>query len=342
MKAVIVHEHGGPEVLRYEEVKRPIPGPEEALVSVKACALNRLDIWVRVGIPGRKIHLPRVPGSDVSGEVAEVGAGVGEVKEGDRVVVHAVLSCGRCEFCLDGRDNLCPKFGILGAAADGGYAEFVKVPARNLLPLPKNLSFDEASTAPVVFLTAWHMLVTRGGLRAGEEVLVLAAGSGVGAASIQVAKLCGARVIAAAGDDDKVKKAIALGADEGVNYRRQPFDEAVRDLTRGRGVDMVVETVGKETLEKSLECLRKEGRVVMCGTTSGPSIEIDYRRLYMAHKSIIGSTMGTRREFQTVLCLLSDGRLKAPIDRTFPLERAAEAQKVLQDRAHFGKLILHP
>lgn len=342
MKAVIFHQHGGPEVLRYEEVKRPIPGREEAVIAVKACALNRLDIWIRTGIPGRKIDLPRILGSDVAGEVAEVGAGVKEIKPGDPVVVHAVLSCGRCEFCLDGRDNLCHTFGILGAAADGGYAEFVKIPARNLLALPKGLSFDEASTAPVVFLTAWHMLVTRGGLRAGEEVLVLAAGSGVGAASIQIAKLCGARVIAAAGDDEKVKKAKILGADEGVNYQTQPFDETIHDLTRGKGVDMVVDTVGKDTLAKSLDSLRKEGRVVTCGTTSGPTAEIDFRRLYVTHRSIIGSTMGTRGEFAKVLSLLADGRLKATIDRTFPLEKAAEAQKVLSNRAQFGKLILHP
>ena len=341
MKAVIIHTHGGLEALKYEEVKPPTPGPEEAVIAVKACALNRLDIWVRAGIPGRKIGLPRIPGSDIAGEVAEVGAGVKE-KPGDPVVVHAVLSCGKCDFCRDGRDNLCSKMGILGAAADGGYAEFAKVPARNLLPLPKPLSFDEASTAPVVFLTAWHMLVTRGNLRAGEEVLVLAAGSGVGAASIQIAKLCGARVIATAGDDEKVKKAKTLGADEAINYRTSPFDEAVHDLTQGKGVDMVVETIGKETLPKSLDSLRKEGRVVLCGTTSGPTVEIDYRKLYMTHKSVIGSTLGTRGEFAKILTLLADGRLKTAIDRIFPLERAAEAQKVLQDRAQFGKLILHP
>lgn len=342
MKAVIFYEHGDLDVLRYEEVETPKPGPGEVLIAVRACALNRLDLWTREGLPGRKIGLPRVLGSDVAGDVAEAGPGVRHVKPGDRAAVHAVLSCGECEFCQAGRDNLCPRFGILGAAADGGYAEYVKVPGRNVFPIPDALSYDNASTAPVVFVTAWHMIVTRGGLRAGETALVLAAGSGVGAASIQIAKLCGCRVIAAAGSSDKVVKARALGADEGINYAKAPFDEAVLDLTGGKGADMVVETVGKETLARSIASLRKEGRIVICGTTSGPSVDLDYRALYFASKSIIGSTMGTREEFRTVLGLLADGRLRATIDRTFSLEHAAEAQRVLADRGQFGKLILHP
>ncbi|MFQ5692155.1 MAG: zinc-binding dehydrogenase [Nitrospinota bacterium] len=342
MKAVVFHEHGGPEVLRLEEVETPKPGPGEVLVAVRACALNRLDLWTRGGIPGRKIDLPRILGSDVAGEVAEVGAGVGHVKAGDRVAVHAVLSCGECAHCQSGAENLCSRFGILGAAADGGYAEYVKVSGRNVLPIPGGLPFDDASTAPIVFVTAWRMLVVKGGLRAGEEVLVLAAGSGVGTASIQIAKLCGCRVFAAAGRDETLVKARGVGADEVINYTSASLDEALLDLTGGRGVDMVVETVGKDTLAKSLASLKKGGRIVICGTTSGPQVELDYRALYFANKSIVGSTLGTREDHRTGLGLLAAGRLRATLDRTFPLEQAGEAQRVLMNRAQFGKLILHP
>ncbi|MFQ6110648.1 MAG: zinc-binding dehydrogenase [Nitrospinota bacterium] len=340
MKAALFHEHGGPEKLRYEDFPTPEPGAGEVVVRVKACALNHLDLWVLGGIPGLPPSLPHILGSDIAGDVAEVGHGVKGIAAGDRVVVDSSYSCGACEFCLRGETNLCVEYKIVGAGLHGGFAEFCKVPARNIHPIPRGMSYEEIAATPLVFQTAWHMLVARVGLRAGEDVLIQAAGSGTGTAAIQIAKLLGARVFATAGSDEKCAKAKELGADEAINYKKKDFSEEVKRLTGGRGVDVVFDTVGADTWEKCLKSLARQGRLVTCGCTSGPTVQNDIRYLYMKHISIVGSTMGTKGEFLTLLSLFGQGKLKPTIDRTFPLPEARAALEVMKGRGFFGKLVL--
>lgn len=340
MKAVIFHQFGGLEVLRYEEAPKPKIGPQEVLVRVKACALNHLDIWVRQGRPG--VLLPHIAGSDVAGEVAEVGSAVEGVALGQRVLVNPALSCGRCEFCLAGEDSICLRFNILGWQQDGGYAEYVRVPALNVVPTPEGLSDEEAAAFPLTFLTSWHMLITRARLKVGETVLVHAAGSGIGSAAVQIARLTGARVIATAGSQEKLRKAKELGADEVINYNETDFSQEVLKLTRKRGVDVVFEHVGPATFEGSLKSLARGGRLVTCGATTGPIASFSISDLYLRQHSIIGSVMGTRREFQEVVRLVGERKLRPVIDSVFPLADAAEAQRRMLERNHFGKLILKP
>jgi NADPH:quinone reductase-like Zn-dependent oxidoreductase len=339
MKAVRFHEQGGVEVLRYEEAPDPEIGPEDVLVRVRVCALNHLDIWVRSTLP---VALPHIVGSDVAGEVQEVGERVSGFKPGDRVVLNPALNCGACEWCLAGDESVCVDFKILGNQVDGGYAELVKAPAKNVHPIPKGLSFEQAAAFPLVFMTAWHMLLTRAHLSPGETCLIHAAGSGIGSAAIQVAKLCGARVITTAGSGEKLERARELGADELINYREADFAKRVLEITDGRGVDVVFEHIGPETWKGSLRCLARNGRLVLCGATSGPTVELDLRFFYSRQHSVIGSIMGTRREFQRILQLVAAGRLKPVIDRTFPLAQAAEAQTRMEQRKSFGKILLVP
>ena len=268
MKAVRFHAHGGPDVLRYEEVPEPLAGPGEALVRVRACALNHLDLWQRRGIERVTIPFPHISGADVAGEVES--SPDGEFAPGRRVMLQPGLSCGRCAACLDGRDNECARYDVLGYQSDGGYAEYVKVPAQNLIAIPDAIGFVEAAAFPLTFLTAWHMLVTRARLRAGDDVLVLGAGSGVGQAAIQVAWLHGARVFATAGSDEKLAKARQLGAYEVINHDSEDLPKRVREFTNGRGVDIVVEHVGTATWDRSLKCLARGGRLVTCGATTRP------------------------------------------------------------------------
>lgn len=340
MKAVIFHEHGGPEVLRYEEVPDPQPGPGEVLVRVKATSVNFLDIWVRRGIPG--IKLPHIAGSDVAGVIEQVGEGVTEVKPGQRVVVNPNFSCGKCEYCLQGEDSLCIHYKILGEQVDGGYAELVKVPAKNAIPLPEHVPFEEAAAATLTFMTAWRMLITRGGLRPGEDVLILGAGGGVGTAAVQIAKLVGARVFATASTEEKLERLRELGADVLINYKEVEFDKEVRRLTEKRGVDMVVDCVGAETWVKSLRSLAKNGRLVTCGATTGPNPQTDIRYIFWNQLKIIGSTMASTKELLDVLKLLWAGKLKPVIYRVMPLHEAAEAQRLLEERRVFGKVVLVP
>jgi NADPH:quinone reductase-like Zn-dependent oxidoreductase len=340
IKAIRFHKHGGPEVLRLDEIDPPRPGAGEATVNVKACALNRLDIWNREG-SRVAVELPHILGSDVSGVVAEVGEGVRDDWVGQEVVLQPGLSCGvGCLRCLEGRDNECRDYKILGYQVDGGYTERLSIPAGNLLPKPKQLSFEEAASVPLVFLTAWHMLVDRAHVRPGESVLVLAAGSGVGIAAVQVAKLWGARVIATASTDAKLEKARDLGADELINYREKDFSEEVGKLTDKQGVDVVIEHVGHDTFPQSLKSLAKGGRVVTCGATSGPNAEIDLRFVFARHLSILGSYMGGKPELAELLPFFDDGRLRPVVDRVFPLEEAAEAHRRMESRAQFGKIVL--
>ncbi len=342
MKAAVFHEHGGPEALRYEEVPTPKPGRGEALIRVKGCSVNHLDIWIRQGIPAYSMTLPHISGCDIAGIVEEGGPDTPGVSPGQKVVVAPGLSCFGCEPCLAGRDNLCATFRILGANVDGGYAEFATVPTRNLLPLPENLSFEEGAAYPLVFLTAWHMLIHRAGLRPGETVLVLAAGSGIGSAAVQIARLAGARVLAAAGSDEKLGRAKHLGADTGINYTREDFSKRVKELTDGRGADVVFEHVGEATWEKSLASLAKNGRLVTCGATTGGEVRITLRPLFMRQQTILGSVMGTRAEFAEITRLMGMGRLKPVVDSVYPLKEARQAQERMLARENFGKIVLVP
>ena len=336
-----MYEHGGLEVLKYEEdVPVPEPGAGEVLLKVKACALNYLDIWVRRGIPG--VPLPHIPGSDVAGVIEELGPGVEGFQPGERVVINPGVSCGRCDYCRRGEDPLCETYGIIGEHTDGGYAEFVKVPARNLMRIPEGFSFEEAAAAPLVFLTAWRALISRAQLRPGETVLVLGASGGVGTACVQIAKLVGARVIAVASSDEKLQRLKELGADELINHTQQDFSKEAWQLTGKRGVDVVVDSIGEATWERSLRVLAKDGRLVTYGATSGPKPPTDVRLVFWRQLRIIGSTMGNHREFTEVMRLVWERKLKPVVYKTFPLEQAAEAQRLMEERKHFGKLVLVP
>ena len=336
MKVVRFHEHGALEVLRYEEVPDPEPGPGEVLVRVRACALNHLDLWQRRGIPG--VPLPHCPGSDVAGEV--VRGETHGVAEGQRVLVQPGISCGRCDACLGGEDNLCRSYGLVGYQSEGGYAELITVPVENIVPIPDRVGFVEAAAFPLTFLTAWHMLMTRAELRPGETVLILAAGSGVGQAAIQVARAHGARVIVTAGSEQKLARARALGAHEGIDHYSQDIAKEVRRFTDRRGVDIVFEHVGQATWEQSMKSLRRGGRLVTCGATTGPGVSIDIRHLFSRQISLVGSYMGSKGELLRAAELFFDGTFAPVIDHTYPLEAAAEAQGRLEDKAQFGKIVL--
>lgn len=336
MKAVRFHEHGGPEVLRHEDAPDPEPRPGNALVRVRACALNHLDIWNRRGVV--RLRLPHILGADVAGEVVE--SSDAEFVPGRRVMVQPGLSCGRCEACLEGRDNECPRYDVLGSQSDGGYAEYVRVPLQNLIALPDAIGFIEAAAFPLTFVTAWHMLVTRARLRAGEDVLVLGAGSGVGQAAIQIAWLHGARVFATAGTDDKLGRARDLGAYEVINHHTQDLPAEIRRFTDKRGVDVVIEHVGEATWERSLKCLARGGRLVTCGATTGHQAGIDLRFLFARQYSLMGSYMGTKAELLRAARFFFGGQLRPAVDRTFPLADAAAAHAYLEAGTQFGKVVL--
>jgi len=339
MKAVTFHQHGGPDVLRLEEVPDPQPGPGEAIVRVRACALNHLDLWERRGLPNVAIPLPHISGSDVAGEV--VSSPVADIPPGRRVMLHPGVSCGRCAACLAGRDNECPRYEVLGYLNHpGGYAELVKVPVQNLIPLPDHVDFGQAAAFPLTFVTAWHMLVTLAGVKDGEDVLVLAAGSGVGQAAVQIARLQGARVFATAGSDEKLQRARALGAHEVIHHHKQNIAEEIRRLTNRRGVDVVIEHVGEATWAKSVRSLARGGRLVTCGATTGGNGALDLTALFAKQLTIYGSYMGTKSELLRAVRFFFAGQLKPVVDRTFPLAEAAAAQARLEQSDQFGKIVL--
>lgn len=342
MKAVVINEHGDTSVLKYTDLPDPRIGPGEVFVRVKACALNHLDLWVRRGLPGIEFKFPHILGCDVAGEVKEVGEGVKNVKAGDRVLLSPGVSCMHCENCLSGQDNLCRSYHIIGYGRPGGYAEYITVPSVNAVPIPGDLNFNEAAAIPLVFFTAWHMLVTRANLKAGETVLVHAAGSGVGSAAIQIAKLLGARVITTASTEEKLTKGRQLGADELINYTEKDFAAEVRRLTSKRGVDVVFEHTGMTTWEKSILSLRVNGRLVTCGATTGYQAQMDLRQLFARHLNILGSYMGAKHELLEVLKFFPTGQLHPVIDRVLPLSEAAAAHEALEHRAQFGKVVLNP
>jgi len=340
MKAVVFEQHGGPEVLKFTEVPDPQIKANEVLVEVRACALNHLDVWVRAGLPGIKIPMPHIPGNDVAGVVREVGDLVTWAKPGDEVMLQPGVSCGHCENCFGGRDNFCLEYDILGSGRNGGYAELVGVPGVNVIPKPKNLSWEEAAALPLVTLTAWHMLVTRAQVQPGEDVLIHAAGSGVGSLGIQIARLRGARVIATAGSDDKLAKARELGADETINYSSEDWAKQVKRLTGGQGVDVVFEHTGAASWPGSIVSLKKGGRLVTCGATSGYDARTDLRQVFFRHLTILGSFMGSKAELLAAMKFIESGQIRAVIDRTLPLADARRAHELMEDRAQFGKLVL--
>jgi len=340
MKAIVMHQYGGPEVLRCEDVPDPKPRKDQVLVRVKACALNHLDVWVRVGTT--KSPLPHIPGSDVAGEIVEVGEYVTGFKPGQRVLLAPMTFCNHCEACVAGRQNECPEYSVLGNRTDGGDCELIAVPAVNVIPIPDNLGFNEAASVPLVFVTAWHMLVGRAAIQPGHTVLILGANSGVGIAGIQLAKLFNATVIATAGDDRKAGRAKELGADHVINHYTQKISEEVRRITNKRGVDIVMEHVGKSTWDESLKSLKNAGTLVTCGATTGPEVGIDLRFVYSRQLSILGSYMGTMGELRQVLKQVFNGRLKPIVDRAFPLKEAKAAHEYLEKSQMFGKIVLNP
>ena len=342
MRAVVVHQHGGLEALQFDEVPDPLPGPGEVVVEVRACGMNHLDLWVRKGVPGHTYPLPIIPGCDVAGIIRERGTAVSDVEIGDEVFVAPGMGCGRCEACSLGNDSLCRHYGILGETRDGGYAPLVSVPTRNVLPIPRGLTFEEAAAFPLAFLTAWHMLTARAGLRPGEDVLVHAAGSGVGSAAVQIAKLLGARVIATAGSRAKLERACELGADETIHYGETDFAKEVARITGKRGVDVVVEHVGPATWEGSVQSLATGGRLVTCGATTGQRVELNLARVFFKSLSILGSTMGSRGELHQIARLMGEGRLRPVVDRVLPLDEVREAHRVMESREQFGKIVLVP
>jgi NADPH:quinone reductase-like Zn-dependent oxidoreductase len=339
MKAIVFNAHGGPDVLKFTDAPDPTIRPNEVLVRVKACALNHLDLWVRRGIPNVPIPLPHIPGSDVSGEIAQIGVDVTTVRVGQKVVLAPGVTCGKCAACISGQDNHCRQFTNLGYLMDGGYAEYVRAPEVNCLPYPENLTFEEAASIPLVFQTAWHMLVARAELQPGEDVLILGAGSGVGSAAIQIAKFFGARVLTTASSDEKLQKAKQLGADHFINHKTQKIREEVRRITK-RGVDVVFEHVGMATWDDSLASLAAGGRLVTCGATTGYDAKVDLRFLFSRQLSLLGSYMGTKSELHTVMKLIAVGRLKPVVDRVFPLAEAAAAHAYLESSSQFGKVVL--
>lgn len=340
MKAVLFDRHGGIDVLEYREAPTPNPGPGEVLVKVAACGLNHLDFWTREGL-GVPIPMPHILGCEPVGTVAAVGAGVTNVKAGERVLCSPGISCGNCPACLAGNDSLCSTYEVLGFQRQGGYAEYCVAPAKDVIPIGTQLKPEEWAAVPLAFVTAWHMLITRAGLRAGESLLVHGAGSGIGSAAIQIAKLMGCTVIATAGSDAKLEKAKTIGADHGINYTANTeFHREVKKLSGGRGVDVVFEHIGKETWTESLASMAPGGRLVFCGATTGPTVTMDLRFVFVRQFSILGSYMGAKHELLKVLHLVAAGKLRPVVDTVFSLQDARAAQERMAGRNFFGKLVL--
>ena len=342
MKAVVFDRHGGPEVLVRRDVPDPVAKADEVVVEVKACGMNHLDLWVRGGALGLEIEMPHILGCDVVGVAREIGAGVRHVKPGDKVLVLPTLSCGHCHECLAGDDNLCRWYDLVGRRRNGGYAERVAVPGANCLAYPRDLPWEHAAAVPVVFLTAWHMLVNRARLKPGEDCLVIGAASGVGSAAVQVARLFGARVIATAGDEKKFDRARALGAHEVINHRTQDVASEARRLTGKKGVEVVVEHVGGGIFEQCVATLARNGRLVTCGATIGHQAALDLNVLFGRHLSVLGSWMGRKSELVEALGFIERGLLRPVVDEVIPLAEARRAHERLESGAQFGKVVLVP
>lgn len=345
MKAVVFYEHGGIDVLRYEEVEQPKIGPQDVLFKVHAIGMNRNDLWAREGLPGMKLPLPHISGSDAAGVVTQVGEAVVDISVGDEIVVHPWISCRTCEACTSGQEYFCRRGKIWGfqtGPLDGGYAEYARVPYFNAVRKPANLSFEEAASLPLVLLTVWHMLVTRARIQPGEDVLIWGAGSGIGVIAIQVAKLFGARVIATAGSAEKLTLARELGADRAVNHYTEDVLQVVREFTNKKGVDVVFEHTGEATWERSIASMAWGGRLVICGNTTGFNAKTDLRYLFNKQLNLLGSHQGSKAELLQALRFVETGQIKPVIWKTFRLEEAAQAQETMYAGKHFGKLVLIP
>lgn len=338
MKAARFHEHGGPEVLRYEDAPDPVSAPGRVIVRVRACALNHLDLWQRRGLERVRIPLPHISGADVAGEIVD---GAGAFAPGARVLLQPGVSCGRCDSCRAGRDNECAEYSVLGYMSDGGYAELVSVPIENVVPIPDHVDFISAAAFPLTFLTAWHMLLTKAQLRAGETVLVLAGGSGVGQAAIQIARIHGARVFATSAPA-KMDATRALGAEEVFDHYGEDFSKRVRAVTNGRGVDVVVEHVGEATWDRSVRSLATRGRLVICGATTGFKAAIDLRHLFARQLSLLGSYMGRKAELLAAAPAFFEGKLKPAVDEVLPLAEIRAAHERLEAARQFGKIVVVP
>src|SRR4051794_35463978 len=342
MKVARFHSHGGTEVLQYEEAPEPQIKANQVLIRVRACSINHLDLFVRAGIPGMKFLLPHVLGCDIAGEVVEVGELCERVKPGWRVVLSPGLSCRQCEQCLLGNDNLCRRYTMFGYAVDGGNAELIAAPEYSVIQVPDDLPFEEAAASPLVFLTAWHMLMARAKLQPGEDVLVLAASSGVGQAAIQIAKMFQCRVIATAGGEAKLARAREIGADHVIDHYAQDISAEVKRVTGKRGVDVVIEHVGAATWPKSLESLAPAGRLVTCGATTGFDAKVDLRFLFSKQWSLLGSFMGTMGELHQVLKFVFRKQLRPVIDRVYSLSELRAAHERLERKEQFGKIVVRP
>ena len=341
MTAMTLREHGGPEVLKLEQVPMPEPGPGEVRVRIRAVALNHLDIWVRRGGPAFKLEYPHRLGSDIVGTIDKLGPGAtGEV--GTKVVVQPGLSCMKCAACLGGHDNLCRYYKILGENTQGGYAEYIVVPQVNLAPYPERLAYPEAAASILPFLTAWQMVVHKAAVQPADTVLVQGAGSGIGVAAIQIAKLFGARVIATASTAEKLERAKSLGADHVIDYTQQDFAAECKKLTDKRGVDAVIEHVGGDVFVGSIKAVRNGGRVVTCGATAGFHPAIDLRHIFFRQVEVLGSTMGSKADLLTVLGHVAAGRLSPVVHTVLPLARAADGHRLLEERKAFGRVVLEP
>lgn len=339
MKAVYFHKHGGPEVLEYGDLEDPKPGRGEVLLDVKATSINHLDLFVRRGAPGIRVQFPHIPGCDASGLVSAAGDGVEGFAAGDRVLVDPSITCGRCEFCIRGDATLCRTFKVLGEHVRGASAERLVVPAVNLVRIPDDFSFEQAAAVPMVFVTAWRMLITRGRLRAGEDILILGAAAGVGTACIQIAKRAGARVFAAA-SGEKLPLCRELGADVVIDYNKEDFTKRIREETGKRGVDVCVDYIGKDTWVKSLRCLAQGGRLLTCGATSGYDPSTDLRHVFYRQLEVIGSTMGTRNDLESALKLIFAGEMKPVIGRVMELHETARAHELMEAREVLGKIVI--
>jgi NADPH:quinone reductase-like Zn-dependent oxidoreductase len=342
MRAAIIKSQGAPEVIELGSVPDPAPGPGEAVVRVKACALNHLDLWTRSGRAGYTPPLPHILGDDIAGVIESLPSGVDTtgLSVGQRVMLQPGTSCGRCSACLSGEDMLCRKYSILGHGRAGGYAELVAAPIANLIPIPDAISFEHAAAFPLVFLTAWRMVVTRAQVKLGDDVLVWAAGSGVGMAAIQIAKLFGARVIATAGGPKKLQLAMDLGADAVVDHYTQDVVAEVKKFTSKKGVEVVVEHTGAKTWERSIQSMTHRGRLVTCGATSGPSGATDLRFVFSKHLHLMGSYMGSRADLLAAVPHFVSGKLRTIVHAAMPLAKAADAHRVMEASEHFGKIVL--
>lgn len=341
MKAVRMHGHGGIEQLFYEEADEPkITEPNEVIVKLKAAAINHIDIWNRMGATGVVMPMPHILGGDGAGTIAEIGGRVVNVKVGDAVCLYPPTGCRQCEFCLTDRDFMCIRLRVIGERLEGTYAEYVKLPSENCFPIPTEYSFEEAAAFPLVFITLWRMLVTNAKLKPGETMLIIGIGGGVASACLQVAKQLGVRAIVTSSCDEKLAKAKALGADHGINHRKEDFVKCVRALTDNRGVDVVLDCVGGEVWQKSLASLATGGRLVTCGATAGGQPKDDIEAIFTKHLKIYGSTLGSREEFRQLISFLNVSKIKPIIDRIVPLKDAAAAQQYVEDAKQFGKVVL--